>query len=144
MRALKKLDGQKIGYNHCSIRYAKTANYDELGEKPKPRLEIPALAAGSSQDGKPVSVSNCSGSSGNRKKDMAIQAIEAKLRTLEHRRVGEEFQVNTRTVASYQEAPIQNYQFNLNGTVPEKKYSTTQKRGRHHHNRPYSRPNNRK
>lgn len=133
VKALKNLDGQKIGIKHCSIRYAKNVNYDELMERPKPRIEIPALAAGgASGSGGPQA-------GGSGRKVSAIQAIEAKLKMLENRRAGDEFHVNSRAVSTYQEAPIQNYQFNLNAAADSKKYPQKRNQRSHHQSRPYSR-----
>lgn len=134
LRALTKLDGQKIGIKCCSIRFAKNVNYDEIVERPKP--QIPVLAAGTT-----ASTSRSSaGSAGNRRKDSTIQAIEAKLRMLENRRT-DEFLVNSRAVASHQEAPIQNYQFNMNSTASEnKKFPAHKRNHRPNQSRPYNRP----
>lgn len=143
LRALNKLDGQKIGIKYCSIRFAKNVNYDEM-ERPKP--QIPVLAAGSSKEGglsggatAGTSRSSAGSSTVDRRKDSAIQAIEAKLRMLENRRT-DEFMVNSRAVASHQEAPIQNYQFNMTSTTSENKNYPAHKRNHrpHHHSRPYN------
>lgn len=134
-KALRKLDGQKIGIKYCSIRFAKNVNYDEMGDRARPRIEIPAL--GGTKEAQ--AGSSGSRSTGDRRKDSAIQAIEAKLRMLESRTAGDEFKVN-RTVPQNHEAPISRYQFNLNNDSSERggggKYSNHKRNQRNQ--RPYN------
>lgn len=108
--ALEKLHGKLIGSKHVVVRLAKNINYDDL-ERPKPKIDIPVLAAGASKDQK-IS------------KEIAIQAIEAKLRSLESKR--DDFEVN-KTLA--EETPlIQKYQYNKSGECSSK----TNTSSRHH------------
>ena len=133
MKALTKMDGQKIGIKYCSVRFAKIVNYDEFGDRAKPRIEIPALG-GTKESGPGTSRST----TGDKKKDSAIQAIEAKLRMLESKTPGDEFKVN-RTASQSHEAPISKYQFNLNNDSHGGKYSQNKRHQRHQ--KPYnSRP----
>lgn len=139
VKALTKLDGQRIGIKYCSIRYAKNVNYDDMGDRQKPRIEIPALCG--TKDSGPLaggsSSSGRGGGTGDRRKDSAIQAIEAKLRMLEGRTAGDEFKVN-RTVTQGREAPISKYQFNLNNETDRGfgKYPHHKRNQRNH--RPYN------
>lgn len=136
---MTKLDGQKIGIKYCSLRYAKNVNYDEMTSgRPKARIEIAALGGAGLKDST-AQPGGSSRSTGDRRKDSAIQAIEAKLRALESRTAGDEFKVN-RTVATSHEAPISRYQFNLSNEGAERgKYH--QKRNQRNNSRPYnSRP----
>lgn len=140
-KALTNLDGQKIGIKYCSIRFAKNVNYDDYGDRPRAKIDIPALGGskdgggGGAHAGSSGGGSSRGGSSGDRRKDSAIQAIEAKLRMLESRTAGDEFKVN-RTAAQSHEAPISRYQFNLNNDTGGGKYSN---HGRNHRNhRPYN------
>lgn len=130
--ALQRLNGQLIGSKHCSVRLAKNMTYDDFIDKQqKARLDIPALAAGSSKEGnRPVS------------KDMKIQAIEAKLRSLEGKETGDDFTVN-KTV-SQEQTLLQRYQYNMNNTGQDRHHPGGQysKRRPHQHQRssgPYSR-----
>ncbi|XP_055856879.1 probable RNA-binding protein 18 isoform X1 [Episyrphus balteatus] len=98
VKALHKLNGQYIGKKPLAVRLAKNLNYDEL-EKPKPRIEIPALGT------RPVD-STIS-------KEDAIRAIEAKLNVLEKRTLDEEIEM-TNNSSTCQTPIIQKYQFNKN------------------------------
>lgn len=125
--ALEKLNGKLIGSKHVVVRLAKNINYDEL-ERPKPKIEIPVLAAGASKDRK-IS------------KEVAIQAIEAKLKMLENK--SDDFEINK---TSATEIPlIQKYQYNkMSGggnTDPSSKQQTS---SRYHYtkSRQSSRPYN--
>lgn len=132
-KALKKLNGLKVGDKHIAVRPANKVNYDEL-EKPKPKIEIPALTAGTSS-----SSHSHSHSHGDRtktvmtSKELAIQALEAKLKQLEDSNY--DFELN-KTAAN--EAPlIQKYQFNKDKppqTHTRTKYSHNRHKSR---NRPY-------
>lgn len=101
---------------------------DEL-DRPKPRVEIPALAAGASKG--PSTTSKLS-------KAFTIQAIEAKLKALENKK--DDFEVNK---TSNHEIPIiQRYQYNkdLNKNGPQQtntKYSIT--RNKYSSGGPYDR-----
>ncbi|XP_017869067.1 PREDICTED: probable RNA-binding protein 18 isoform X1 [Drosophila arizonae] len=92
--ALIKLDGSNIGSRSIAVRLAKNIKYDDL-QRPKPRLEIPALGRGKRED--KISKSD------------AIRAIEAKLRTLE-RQTDNNLELN---IAREENIPfIYRYQFN--------------------------------
>lgn len=79
---------------------------DDL-EKPRPKIEIPVLAAGSSS-----STSSSSSEPKKFSKEITIQAIEAKLRALESK--SDDFVINK---TSSNEMPIiQKYQYNKNAT----------------------------
>ncbi|EDW27681.1 GL20144 [Drosophila persimilis] len=64
--ALLKLDGTSVGSRSIAVRLAKNIKYDDL-QKPKPRIEIPALGTGKREE--------------KISKSEAIRAIEAKLET---------------------------------------------------------------
>lgn len=96
-------------------------------DKPKAKVEIPALAVGTS-------------SSSKMSKELTIKAIEAKLKALENQ--SDEFVINQ---TSEREVPlIQKYQFNKNGgsdrgnTAPNAAGSS-KKFGTRHTNAPYNR-----
>ncbi|TDG38636.1 hypothetical protein AWZ03_014942 [Drosophila navojoa] len=92
--ALIKLDGSNIGSRSIAVRLAKNIKYDDL-QRPKPRLEIPALGRGKRED--KISKSD------------AIRAIETKLRTLE-RQTDDNLELNT---TREENVPfIHRYQFN--------------------------------
>lgn len=99
-KALHKLNGMYIGKKPLAVRLAKNLNYDDL-EKPKPRIEIPALCtrATDSVDSK-------------LSKEDAIRAIEAKLNVLEKRTLDDELEMVSSS--SCQTPIIQKYQFNKN------------------------------
>ncbi|XP_067637126.1 probable RNA-binding protein 18 isoform X1 [Eurosta solidaginis] len=94
--ALEKLNGTIVANRPLVIRLAKSVNYDEFN-KQKPKIEIPALGAGSCDD--------------KMNKDEAIRAIEAKLRALE-RSGDEDLELNLLTPVSSKASFIQRYQFN--------------------------------
>lgn len=137
-KALKKLNGLKVGDKHIAVRPANKVNYDEL-EKPKPKIEIPALTAGTSSASASTSHHHVHSQHGSDRtktvmtsKELAIQALEAKLKQLEDSNY--DFELN-KTAAN--EAPlIQKYQFNKDKpaqTHTRTKYS-------HNRNRTRSRP----
>lgn len=120
--ARDKLHGQKVGVKNVIVRLAKNFNLDDFdNEKPKP-VDIPALAAGSSSNIKPT----------NMDKKSTIQAIEAKLKSLECR-TSSEFELNK--TSSHEPPLIQRYQFNK-----EKKPDTKQV----HRSHPYKKYNKRR
>ncbi|XP_031630904.1 probable RNA-binding protein 18 [Contarinia nasturtii] len=95
--ALNKLNGTLIGTKNIVVRLAKNINYDEMG-KPKTKVEIPALAAGTSHSTK-------------MSKELTIKAIEAKLKALENQ--SDDLVINQ---TSDREVPlIHKYQYNKNG-----------------------------
>lgn len=121
-----KLNGLKVGDKHIAVRPANKVNYDEL-EKPKPKIEIPALTAGTSSS----SSTHHSHPHGDRtknvmtSKELAIQALEAKLKQLEDSNY--DFELN-KTAAN--ETPlIQKYQFNKDKPIQ------TNTRTKYSHNR---------
>lgn len=81
------------------VRLAKNINYDEI-ERPKPKIEIPVLAAGSSSTSDSSKISN----------EIAIQAIEAKLKLLENREAIDDFEINK--TSTNQTPLIKKYQYN--------------------------------
>ncbi|XP_055385284.1 probable RNA-binding protein 18 [Condylostylus longicornis] len=97
--ALDKLNGKLVGIKNVAVRLAKNINYDEL-EKPKPKIEIPVLAAGVSKQNK-IS------------KELAIEAIQAKLDALQ-KNSDDDFEINK--TAANSTPFIQKYQFNKNNT----------------------------
>nr|CAD7196297.1 unnamed protein product [Timema douglasi] len=74
------LDGKLLGCKHVMVRWANTVSKEEL-ERHKPELKIPALAG--AQNDKKLS------------RQTTIQAIEAKLKLMEHG-CDDEFKVNNR------------------------------------------------
>ncbi|XP_037937996.1 probable RNA-binding protein 18 [Teleopsis dalmanni] len=97
--ALRKLNGTPVVNRPIAVRLAKNVNYDEL-EKPKPRIEIPALGT-TKREGK-IST------------EEAIRAIEAKLKFLE-KNTDLEMEINTIAGSTNGVPPvpfIQRYQFN--------------------------------
>lgn len=134
--ALKKLHGQQIGIKHCSVRFAKNVNYDELIDKyQKPKIEIPALAAGGSKEGQ---------SATKLSKEITIQAIEAKLKLLENKKTGDDFVVN-KTV-NHEPGIIQRYQYNANNPNQDRQNANKYVKRKYQKTRPsgpYNRPNRR-
>ncbi|KAJ8673381.1 hypothetical protein QAD02_004643 [Eretmocerus hayati] len=118
--AMRTLQNLRFGSKNIVVRYAHSINEAEL-DKPKPKLEIPALAGAKKED---VRIS----------RETAIQAIEAKLKLMKESE--EEFQLNKPLAG----APlIQQYQ------KPESDKPSTSSRYHHrntHHNsrKPYNRP----
>ncbi|KAJ6632968.1 putative RNA-binding protein 18, partial [Pseudolycoriella hygida] len=99
--ALTKLHGKQIGTKMIVVRLAKNLNYDDL-DKPKPKVTIPVLAAGSSTR-EPLKIS----------KEITIQAIEAKLKMLESK--ADDLEINKTRL---DEVPlIHKYQFNKNNST---------------------------
>ncbi|EDX17903.1 GD17174 [Drosophila simulans] len=94
--ALLKLDGTSVGNRSIAVRLAKNIKYDEM-QKPKPRLDIPALGTGKREE----KVS----------KTEAIRAIEAKLKLLE-RQTDDNLELNTAGRGEANVPFIQRYQFN--------------------------------
>ncbi|KAH8368779.1 hypothetical protein KR084_003225 [Drosophila pseudotakahashii] len=95
--ALLKLDGTSVGNRSIAVRLAKNIKYDDL-QKPKPRLEIPALGTGKREE--------------KISKTEAIRAIEAKLKLLE-RQTDDNLELNTAGGRGEANVPfIQRYQFN--------------------------------
>ncbi|XP_068158625.1 probable RNA-binding protein 18 isoform X1 [Drosophila tropicalis] len=121
-QALLKLDGSQVGSRSIAVRLAKNIKYDDL-QKPKPRLEIPALGTGRREE--------------KISKTEAIRAIEAKLKLLE-RQTDDNLELNTTQMGlgmSYstgrgrndqQHGPvpfIQRYQFNKEREERDRKSS---------------------
>lgn len=129
-RALVKLHGVKVGDKHIVVRPANKVNYEEL-ERPKPKIEIPALTVGTS--------SKSSADKTNTQltaKDAAIRALEAKLKQLESNKL--EFDFNKSTTTN--EPPlIQKYQYNKDKPPAPSKPRYTHNRSRHRPSRPYDR-----
>ncbi|PSN48105.1 hypothetical protein C0J52_13248 [Blattella germanica] len=113
------LDGQMVGTKRMVVRWANSVNKEEL-DRPKPELEIPALAGAKSE--KKVS------------RETTIQAIEAKLKMMEHSSV-DEFEVNNAPTGSLHTQPRPS----INQTSSIRQRS----RGRYY-SRPYRRPNHRR
>ncbi|XP_063695892.1 probable RNA-binding protein 18 [Culicoides brevitarsis] len=128
-KAIQKLNGIKIGDKHIAVRPANKVNYDEL-EKPKPKIDIPALTAGTSASSSSMPATHHRTKTVMTSKELAIQALEAKLKQLEDSNY--DFELN-KTAAN--EAPlIQKYQYNKD------KPSQTHTRTKYSHNRHRSRP----
>lgn len=113
--ALLKLDGTSVGNRSIAVRLAKNIKYvrlpsvfvsfpklmfnthqDDL-QKPKPRIEIPALGSGKREE--------------KISKSEAIRAIEAKLKVLE-RQTDDNLELNTMGRGEANVPFIQRYQFN--------------------------------
>lgn len=115
--ALLKLDGSNVGNRSIAVRLAKNIKYvshrnsssntgyanhnlcrlqDDL-QKPKPRIEIPALGTGKREE--------------KISKSEAIRAIEAKLKVLE-RQTDDNLELNTQGRGETNVPFIQRYQFN--------------------------------
>ncbi|XP_017063754.1 probable RNA-binding protein 18 isoform X1 [Drosophila eugracilis] len=94
--ALLKLDGTSVGNRSIAVRLAKNIKYDDL-QKPKPRLEIPALGTGKREE--------------KISKTEAIRAIEAKLKVLE-RQTDDNLELNNGGRGEANVPFIQRYQFN--------------------------------
>lgn len=123
-KALTKLHGIKVGDKHIVVRPANKINYDEL-EKPKPKIEIPALTAGTSTSSSYSGNSDKATKTVMTSKELAIQALEAKLKQLEDSNY--DFELNK---TSSNEVPlIQKYQFNKD------KPPQTHTRTKYSHNR---------
>lgn len=139
--ALNKLNGTRIGTKNVCVRLAKNINYvrqdfpwpgtlktlnflftfQEEYEKPKPKIEIPALAGSAAGKEKKLS------------KNIAIQALEAQLRQLQNK--SEDLVINKSVVNNQQQpAIIQKYQGNKNQPPA---HSTSYARGRHKNSGPY-------
>ncbi|XP_067001543.1 probable RNA-binding protein 18 [Anabrus simplex] len=118
-KAKEKLDGTMLGYKHVVVRWANSVGKDGL-DKPKPELEIPALAGAKCE--KKIS------------RQTTIQAIEAKLKLMEHSAVGE-FEVNNPPSGSLHSQERSSV---LRPTVSRQKL-----RGRHE-SRPYKKSNSHK
>lgn len=142
---MTKLDGQKIGIKHCSIRYAAAnTNYDETGDKARSQMAIPALAGAKPGPSSSSSSSRSSNAVPGQRTVSAIQAIEHKLRMLQSRTAGDEFKVN-RTGNTSTDAPIARYQFNLHNDQEKGgfgKYNSNHKKT-HRNQRPYNSSNQR-
>ncbi|KAG4066701.1 hypothetical protein HA402_007337 [Bradysia odoriphaga] len=124
--ALTKLHGKHIGTKMVVVRLAKNLSYDDI-EKPKQKISIPVLEAGSSSN-EPLKVS----------KEITIQAIEAKLKMLESK--ADDFEINK--TASDEVPLIHKYQFNKNNvgdlkssTKQSTKYNTKTRYNNLHHKR---------
>ncbi|XP_022208462.2 probable RNA-binding protein 18 isoform X1 [Drosophila obscura] len=94
--ALLKLDGTSVGSRSIAVRLAKNIKYDDL-QKPKPRIEIPALGTGKREE--------------KISKSEAIRAIEAKLKHLE-RQTDDNLELNPRDGINANVPFIQRFQFN--------------------------------
>ncbi|SPP88707.1 blast:Probable RNA-binding protein 18 [Drosophila guanche] len=94
--ALLRLDGTSVGSRSIAVRLAKNIKYDDL-QKPKPRIEIPALGTGKREE--------------KISKSEAIRAIEAKLKHLE-RQTDDNLELNPRDGINANVPFIQRYQFN--------------------------------
>jgi len=120
-RAKNTLHNARLGTKNIVVRWAHSVSESEL-DKPKTKIEIPALA-GAKKDDKKIS------------RQTAIQAIEAKLKTMNES--AEDFELNK----PLDDAPslIQQYQ------RPDSHKPSSSARHNHHHNRHYqnSRPYNR-
>ncbi|XP_069696848.1 probable RNA-binding protein 18 [Periplaneta americana] len=111
-KAKDSLDGTLMGCKRVVVRWANSISKEEL-DRSKPELEIPALAGAKSD--KKIS------------RQTTIQAIEAKLKMMEHSSL-DDFEVNNAPAGNLftqQQAPLK----------------TRQCRGRHD-SRPYRRPTN--
>ncbi|KAH8394110.1 hypothetical protein KR215_007754 [Drosophila sulfurigaster] len=123
--ALWKLDGTNVGSRSIAVRLAKNIKYDDL-QKPKPRIEIPALGTGRREE--------------KISKTEAIRAIEAKLKTLE-RQADDNLELNT-TGREPNVSFIQRYQFNKDRDTLQRsaglhgKYSKSKSSAPYHHHRP--------
>ncbi|KAM8718767.1 hypothetical protein ACLKA7_001474 [Drosophila subpalustris] len=124
--ALTKLEGTNVGSRSIVVRLAKNIKYDDL-QRPKPRIEIPALGSGRREE--------------KISKSEAIRAIEAKLKTLE-RQTDDNLELNN-TGRESNVPFIQRYQFN-------KDRDALQRSGAHGKNSkskisaPYHRPNSKR
>ncbi|XP_014210298.1 probable RNA-binding protein 18 [Copidosoma floridanum] len=116
--AMETLQNLKVGCKNIVVRYAHSVNEAEL-DKPKPKIEIPALAGAKKSD---VRIS----------RETAIQAIEAKLKMMKESE--EEFQLNKPLEGS---SVVYQYQKQDNN----KPATSTRhhSRGSYHHKKPYSR-----
>ncbi|GAB0090194.1 hypothetical protein DMENIID0001_048890 [Sergentomyia squamirostris] len=124
--AIQMLTGKKIDGRAIAVGLAKTFNEDEA-DKTKAKIEIPALAGPASS----------SASSTVDKKRFAIMAIEAKLKTLESQRSGDDFEVNKSV--SEEASLIQRYQFNKGQERNQRNTLPSRHRPRHKPSRPYNR-----
>ncbi|XP_017055803.1 probable RNA-binding protein 18 isoform X2 [Drosophila ficusphila] len=104
--ALLKLDGTSVGNRSIAVRLAKNIKYDDL-QKPKPRLEIPALGTGKREE--------------KISKTEAIRAIEAKLKVLE-RQTDDNLELNTSGRGEANVPFIQRYQFNKDRDGTQQRY----------------------
>ncbi|XP_036145827.1 probable RNA-binding protein 18 isoform X1 [Monomorium pharaonis] len=123
-RAKDALHDLKVGAKNIIVRWAHSVTESEM-DKPKPKIDIPALAGAKKED-KKIS------------RETAIQAIEAKLKLMKESE--EEFELNKPLEGS---PIIQLYQKpeNQKPSTSTRYYS----RGNHyHHNKPYSRHKSRR
>lgn len=95
---MSKLNGKKVGSKHVVVRYAKHVDPEEY-EKPKPKIEIPVLAAGSSINSKSAS-----------DKQSKIMQIEERLKQMQQ--TDNDLIINKTVVASNENPLIKKYQFN--------------------------------
>lgn len=145
-KALDKLSGHQVGCKTMVIRLAKNINYDELDRHGR-RLDIPALtvggapsAAASAASATAIAAAATAASSAKKLSTQStIQAIEAKLRSLENN-AGTELVINQ--PAGHEPPLIHRYQYNslmqdarggANGSGqgrggPSGRYSTTKSR----------------
>ncbi len=99
IKVLTKLNGTKIGSKHVAIRYANHINPEEY-EKPKPKVEIPVLAAGSSNKSSTDKMSK-------------IKQLEERLKQLEEQQSSNDDLIITNASVAPNESPlIKKYQFN--------------------------------
>ncbi|XP_046469204.1 probable RNA-binding protein 18 [Neodiprion pinetum] len=120
-KAKDALHNIKIGAKTIVVRWAHSVNESDM-EKPKPKIDIPALAGAKKED-KKVS------------RETAIQAIEAKLKMMNESE--EEFELNKPLVGT----PIlQQYQSPENIKPSTSNRYHNHRGSRYQSNKPYSRP----
>ncbi|KAJ0180730.1 hypothetical protein K1T71_004134 [Dendrolimus kikuchii] len=116
IKAMSSLNGQVLGNKRISVKFAK--NSSEEQEKPKPELDIAALAGAKPE----LKLS----------KKTAIQSIEAKLKMMENMNAGDEFVVNK--LAAHETPIITQYQ-NKQLQPPHKAVSSFRRRHPYHKKR---------
>ncbi|XP_024873674.1 probable RNA-binding protein 18 isoform X2 [Temnothorax curvispinosus] len=117
-KAKDALHNLTVGSKNIIVRWAHSVTESDM-DKPKPKIDIPALAGAKKED-KKIS------------RETAIQAIEAKLKLMKESQ--EEFELNKPLEGS----PI----IHLYQKAENQKPSTSTRyhsRGSYHHNKPYSR-----
>lgn len=117
-KAKESLDGKMLGCKRVAVRWANSVSKEDM-DKPKPKLEIPALAGAKSE--KKLS------------REITIQAIEAKLKMMEHNN-SDEFKIDNSPCGS---APT------TRASLLQQNNTYNKGRGRHD-TRPYKRLNNRR
>lgn len=120
------MNGNPIGTKTVAVRLAKNINYDEI-DRPKPKIEIPVLAAGASTS-TDMKISN----------EIAIQAIEAKLKLLENRDEIDDFEINK--TSNNQTPLIKKYQYNKDSQQNSGKLMSSRHNSKSRHKQgPYNR-----